>query len=170
MAGYKNNYSQLHYTDDVTITINMADASDSDSRTDGKSVVIPSMFERLWRVKGSSDEAFGLCLNALKGCLNAMQGCLNVLKCIILVSFLLFLYIKNVLYIATDFFAIYIFFKCETMFSIIQCYAHECSLDLVLTIYGPNSFFVVFRDITFFVYRLIGATLIGNFFYNPFLK
>ena len=36
-------------------------------------------------------------------------------------------------------------------------------------------FFVVFRDITYdrldlFVYRLIGAMLIGNFFDDPFLK
>ena len=45
--------------------------------------------------------------------------------------------------------------------------------DPFLTLYGPNSFFVVFGDITydsfFFVYRLISAKLLKNFFDDPFL-
>ena len=43
-----------------------------------------------------------------------------------------------------------------------------------LTLYGPNSFFRRFSGHNLrwalFVYRLIGATLIGNFFDDPFLK
>ena len=45
---------------------------------------------------------------------------------------------------------------------------------LILTLYGPNSFFRRFSGhnlrLALFVYRLIGATLIGNFFGDPFLK
>ena len=43
-----------------------------------------------------------------------------------------------------------------------------------LTLYGPNSFFHRFSGHNLrkalFVYRLIGATLIGNFLDDPFLK
>ena len=44
-----------------------------------------------------------------------------------------------------------------------------------LTLYLTNSFFVVFRDSynlrqALFVYRLKGATFIGNFFDDPFLN
>ena len=43
-----------------------------------------------------------------------------------------------------------------------------------LTLYGPNSFFRRFSGHylrwALFVYRLIGAMLIGNFFHDPFLK
>ena len=46
--------------------------------------------------------------------------------------------------------------------------------NYVLTLYGPKSFFRSFsgQDLryTLFVYRLIGATLIGHFFDDPFLK
>ena len=45
---------------------------------------------------------------------------------------------------------------------------------VVLTLYGPNSFFRRFSGHNLrqalSVYRLIGATLIGNFFDDPFLK
>ena len=44
----------------------------------------------------------------------------------------------------------------------------------MLTLYGPNSFFRRFSGHNLrkalFVYRLIGATLIGNFFDDPILK
>ena len=44
----------------------------------------------------------------------------------------------------------------------------------ILSLYGPNSFFLRFSGHNLrwalFVYRLIGATLIGNFFDDPFLK
>ena len=47
-------------------------------------------------------------------------------------------------------------------------------LVLELTLYGPNSFCHRFSGHNLrkalFVYRLIGATLIGNFFDDPFLK
>ena len=43
-----------------------------------------------------------------------------------------------------------------------------------LTLYGPNSFFRRFSEHNLrqalFAYRLIGATLIGIFFDDPFLK
>ena len=46
--------------------------------------------------------------------------------------------------------------------------------NLNLTLYGPNSFFRRFSGhnlrLALFVYRLIGAMLIGNFFHDPFLK
>ena len=45
---------------------------------------------------------------------------------------------------------------------------------IYFTLYGPNSFFVVFSGhnlrYALFVYRLIGATLIGKFLDGPFLK
>ena len=43
-----------------------------------------------------------------------------------------------------------------------------------LTLYGTNSFFCRFAGhnllYALFIYRLIGITLIGNFFDDPFLK
>ena len=44
----------------------------------------------------------------------------------------------------------------------------------ILTLYGPNYFFRRFSGhnlrYALFVYRLIGTTIIGNFFDDPFLK
>ena len=75
------------------------------------------------------------------------------------------------------------FIACECLTKSEECKSHVQSFfffllphagNQSLTLHGPNSFFGSFSGHNLrealFVYRLIGATLIGNFFDDPFFK